>query len=145
MPRIRALTSITSGWSGWRRAKASNWPVSAAARAEAWTTASAKRIRLSSASPGRRSMSAEPWMTVSRLLKSCAMPPVSWPSACILCAWRSCSSALPRSLDLDLQLGIGVGERVGALLELAVGAPERPLGDAEHDDDQGRHQRSAGR
>ena len=45
MPRIRSLTSITSGWSGWRRAKASSWPVSAAARPAAWTIASAKRIR----------------------------------------------------------------------------------------------------
>ena len=97
MPRISALTSITSGWSGWRRAKASSCPVSAAALPDAWTTASAKRMRLSSSRPGRRSMSAEPWMTVSRLLKSWAMPPVSWPSACILCAWRSWSSALLRS------------------------------------------------
>ena len=31
--------------------------------------------------------------TVSRLLKSCATPPVSWPTASIFCAWRSsCSS-----------------------------------------------------
>ena len=32
-------------------------------------------------------------MPVSRLLKSCAMPPVSWPTASIFCAWRSASSA----------------------------------------------------
>ena len=57
-------------------------------------------------------------MTVSKLLKSWAMPPVSWPSACILCAWRSWSSALAALADLDLQFGIGAGQRVGALLEL---------------------------
>ena len=31
-------------------------------------------------------------MPVSRLLKSCAIPPASWPTASIFCAWRSCSS-----------------------------------------------------
>ena len=39
-------------------------------------------------------------ITVSRLLKSCAMPPVSWPIASIFCDWnsasRACSSALLR-------------------------------------------------
>ncbi|MNC44636.1 hypothetical protein D3C75_935500 [compost metagenome] len=36
-------------------------------------------------------------MTVSKLLKSWAIPPLSWPMACIFCAWNSasrvCSSA----------------------------------------------------
>ena len=36
-------------------------------------------------------------MTVSRLLKSWAMPPVSWPTASIFCDWRSVSSASRRS------------------------------------------------
>ena len=35
-------------------------------------------------------------MMVSRLLKSCATPPVSCPTASIFCAWRSCSSASRR-------------------------------------------------
>ena len=39
-----------------------------------------------------------PVMTVSRLLKSCAMPPVSWPIASIFCAWRSRSSLARRSV-----------------------------------------------
>ena len=34
-----------------------------------------------------------PVITVSMLLNSCAMPPVSWPTASIFCAWISCSSA----------------------------------------------------
>ena len=34
-----------------------------------------------------------PVMTVRMLLKSWAMPPVSWPTASIFCACRSCSSA----------------------------------------------------
>ena len=32
-------------------------------------------------------------MMVSRLLKSCATPPVSWPTASSFCAWRSASCA----------------------------------------------------
>ena len=31
-------------------------------------------------------------MTLSRLLKSCARPPVSWPMASSFWAWRSCAS-----------------------------------------------------
>ncbi|MGY4467700.1 hypothetical protein ACVWWK_003409 [Bradyrhizobium sp. LB9.1b] len=34
-----------------------------------------------------------PVITVSMLLNSCAMPPVSWPTASIFWAWISCSSA----------------------------------------------------
>ena len=30
-------------------------------------------------------------MIASRLLKSCARPPVSWPTASIFCEWRNCS------------------------------------------------------
>ena len=43
------------------------------------------------------SSSSEPMMPVRRLLKSCAMPPVSWPTASIFCDWRSASSACLRS------------------------------------------------
>ena len=35
-------------------------------------------------------------MAVSRLLKSCAMPPVSRPTASIFCDWRSASSVASR-------------------------------------------------
>ena len=31
-------------------------------------------------------------------MKSCAIPPASWPIASIFCAWRSCSSRLRRSV-----------------------------------------------
>lgn len=37
--------------------------------------------------------SSAPEIPASRLLKSCARPPVSWPTASIFCDWRSCSSA----------------------------------------------------
>ena len=39
-------------------------------------------------------------MICSRLLKSCATPPVSWPTASIFWAWRSASSAFARRCDL---------------------------------------------
>ena len=38
-----------------------------------------------------------PEMPASRLLKSCARPPVSWPTASIFCAWRSASSVFSSS------------------------------------------------
>ena len=41
-----------------------------------------------------------PWppMTINKLLKSCATPPASRPTASIFCAWRSCSSSTRRSV-----------------------------------------------
>ena len=45
----------------------------------------------------RGDISSPPMTGVSRLLKSWAMPPVSWPTASIFCAWRSASSARSRS------------------------------------------------
>ncbi len=36
---------------------------------------------------------------VSRLLKSCATPPVSWPTASIFCDCRSASSAMRALVD----------------------------------------------
>ncbi len=50
---------------------------------------------------------------VSRLLKSCATPPVNWPTASIFCDWRSASSPLRRSV-----MSIGFRHRAddGAML-----------------------------
>ena len=58
--------AATRGWP--RRRAAAPWP--------------------SSASAGRSPRTCRlPWMTVSRLLKSWAMPPVSWPTLSSRCAW----------------------------------------------------------
>ena len=59
----------------------------------------ARRPRPTAADSGscRPIMSRPPSTTVSRLLKSCATPPVSWPTASIFCAWRSDSSTLLRA------------------------------------------------
>ena len=45
----------------------------------------------------RRARSMPPTTTASILLKSWAMPPVSWPTASIFWTWRSCASAASRS------------------------------------------------
>ena len=49
-------------------------------------------------------------ITMSRLLKSCAIPPVSWPIASSFCIWNSSACALDarRSLGLDPPVQIGV-------------------------------------
>ena len=47
---------------------------------------------------GASAMSILPRMTVSMLLKSCAMPPDSRPTASIFCAWRSACSVDSRRL-----------------------------------------------
>ena len=81
-----------------RRPWASTWAVRLAARSEAAKIAS--RPAFSSGadgicvpSPARPfSISPCPMMTVSRLLKSCAMPAASRPIPSIFCAWRSSPS-----------------------------------------------------
>ena len=95
MPLMSWLTSTALGSSGWRRAKASSRWVRAAARLAAPIALSMK-LCTSSYRPSRMrrfTTSIEPMMAVSMLLKSCAIPPVSWPIASIFCEWRSASSA----------------------------------------------------
>ena len=63
----------------------------------------------------RSARSMLPMMTVSRLLKSCAMPPVSWPTASIFCAWRSaCSVISRRAVSCAQLLRSGASRRVRA-------------------------------
>ena len=94
---ICAFTSVLTGESGWRRAKASSLCVIVAARSAPFT-ASRRRVRrgLSSGRP-RSTRSRLSSTTLSRLLKSWATPPVSWPIASIFWLWRSASSARSRS------------------------------------------------
>src|SRR5881409_2592462 len=88
-----ALTSSTLGPSTWRRLNASSCRVSSAARSPAFRISSASSRRASPAGVLCNSSWVEPRMAVSRLLKSCAMPPASCPTASIFCDWRSCSSS----------------------------------------------------
>ena len=93
MPPMTCSGSSTSGDRRWRREKESSWLVRRAARRDPSSALSASLAPRSSRVPRCRSSSSEPMMVVSRLLKSCAMPPVSWPTASIFCAWCSRSSA----------------------------------------------------
>ena len=83
-----AFTSTTSGASGALREKASMLLTSSAPRLTApWMS---RRMSSCSAGSKRRAWSSStlPWITASRLLKSCAMPPVSLPTASSFCDWR---------------------------------------------------------
>ncbi len=95
MSAIRRFASVGFGSSVCRREKASNRWVSAAARLTAPLAAFMNRS-ISSARPCAMRIcitSRLPLMAASRLLKSWASPPVSWPTASIFCACRSASCA----------------------------------------------------
>ena len=70
-------------------------------------------------------------ITVSRLLKSCAMPPVSWPTASIFCAPGALPSSVIRSVmsrpmkkycrsDSDQIAGPGERDGVAVLVHVAA-------------------------
>ncbi len=90
---IRPSMSTETGLSCWRREKARSWRVRLRPRSAACRTAFSCRCCRGSFSSLRASMSMLPRITVSRLLKSCATPPVSWPTASIFWAWASWRSA----------------------------------------------------
>ena len=90
---ISVLTSVSFGSSGCLRANASRCWVRSAPR-----EAASSIIRVMAASCGSpltasARISIVPVMTVRMLLKSCAMPPVSWPTASIFSACLIRSSA----------------------------------------------------
>ena len=116
MPPISSLLSTRSGSSGSERAKDSRRRVSAAARV-APSIALLRCIITSRRGPLRRrsARSMPPTTTASMLLKSCAMPPVSWPTASIFWTWRSWASAASRSLGLGLQRLVGLPQLLRAL------------------------------
>ena len=89
-----AAASTSSGCSTWRRR------TRAACRSARRRGArrETRRRRAGGAAARRRQAGSSastcrlPWITVSRLLKSWAMPPVSWPTLSSRCAWLSASS-----------------------------------------------------
>ena len=85
MLATRRLISVDLMSSDWRRANARSRCVSVAARSAEVEAASMKRAMSSDRSVAMRlrTRSSEPMMPVKRLLKSWAMPPVSWPIASI--------------------------------------------------------------
>ncbi len=137
MPATSLLTSIGCGASGWRREKASKRWVSDAARSAPRIAPSANRRISSRLSPARwRRSSRLPVITCSRLLKSCATPPVSCPTASIFCAWRSASCAFSRSIDFGFETDNRRGELLCAPLELVIRPSQRRLTRGQHPDDQ---------
>ena len=92
IPETISLKSIERNRVTCLRLNASSWPVSSAARVAAFSTCSSISPPSGSFSSRRRSSTAYPVMIVNRLLKSCAIPPASLPTASIFCERRSFSS-----------------------------------------------------
>ena len=65
-----------------------------------------------------------PSTTASRLLKSCAMPPVSWPMASIFCDWNKRRTGLLERLLRFLALG-DIARDLGEADEVAVLVADR--------------------
>ena len=84
-----ALMLSDSTRSTWRLLNARSCRVSEAARSVALRISAMSLRRASLGSRLRASRSVKPRIAVSRLLKSCATPPASWPTASIFCAWRN--------------------------------------------------------
>ena len=83
MPLSNASRSTTTSSMRWLRENARSCEVSFAPRREASSALSASRCSRSLPAARERIMSRLPMIAVRRLLKSCAMPPVSWPIASI--------------------------------------------------------------
>ena len=90
---ISVLTSVSCGCSGCLRAKASRCWVRSAPRDAASSIILVMAASCGSSSTASARISIVPVITVRILLKSCAMPPVSWPTASIFSACRIRSSA----------------------------------------------------
>ena len=92
-----ASTSVTSSTRGCRvcwREKASSWRTRLAARLAFCLICMMSAKDWSPARWRSSKRSQKPIIAVSRLLKSCAMPPASWPTACIFCDWANWRSSL---------------------------------------------------
>ena len=110
------------------REKARSWRTSAAARLAFWRICIRSPCSTSATSWRISSRSQWPLIAVSRLLKSCATPPASWPTACIFwlctnCASRVLSSvASERTASSDgraVEHGAGEGDLQEDLLAVA--------------------------
>ncbi len=158
MPEIRRLRSTVSGRRVCRRENVSRRFVSCAALRAPWMAKSSGR-RMFGATPVSptacggdvkrwRRISRLPMMIVRRLLKSCAMPPVSCPTASIFCAWRSVASAALAALGLGLELAGALAQalqiEIGRAREQRAKADRRREAD-EHEHDEPGAQRLADR
>ena len=98
------MGSIGFGSRAWRREKASSRLVKAAARCAPRMALPSARSRLGLGERGlfalRWAVSRLPITIISRLLKSCAMPPLSWPIASIFCEGQVAPVLLQQALSL---------------------------------------------
>ncbi len=98
MSRTTSPSASVSGVTTSLRLKARSWRVRSTPRAAAFWTSSALMRSLSAGDILASMISLCPLITVSRLLKSCATPPASRPTASIFCASRSWTSSDRRSV-----------------------------------------------
>ena len=111
MPWIRARRSTDTARKSCWRAKASSRWVSEAPRSAPWIAPSTSRCRRGSSGRRLRSRSRLPITAISRLLKSCATPPVSWPMVSIFWAWRNCSCAFSRAATAFIRSAVRCSTR----------------------------------
>ena len=127
MPRTTWFRSTSTGVSACLRENASNWRTRSAPRPAVCRIIASRRA-CAGWSPNRLcSISALPVIDASRLLKSCATPAVSRPTAAMVCAWRSRSSVCRRAVTSVYSVTKPPpGSGVAADLELPAARP-RPL------------------
>ena len=115
MPWIRARRSTgTARRSCWRANASRRW-VSDAPRSAPCSAPSISRCRRGSSGMRLRSRSRLPITAISRLLKSCATPPVSWPMVSIFCAWRNCSCAFSRAATSFIRSAVRCSTRCSSV------------------------------
>ena len=98
-PATTERRSSTRGAMSCCRLKASSWCVRAAARQAALSVSISQRCARASGETSRNASARLPVIAVSRLLKSCATPPASRPTASIFCDCRSRASSATRSVS----------------------------------------------
>ena len=113
-------TDFTS--SGCWRENASRRCTNVAARSEAWRELASQPRTRSGPSSRRSARSRLPMMAVSRLLKSCAMPPVRRPTASIFCAWRSFSSVSSRRAISARSISLAAASRRARVSAISTSA-----------------------
>ena len=96
--RTTPFRSRATGWSIWRRLKASSWAVIDAERCAASRTCSTSARTAGAMSPRRSTNSEQPSTTDIILLTSWAMPPANLPTDSMRCACCSRSNECRRSV-----------------------------------------------
>ena len=115
MPWISARRSTGTARRSCCRANASRRCVSDAPRSAPCIAPSISRCSRGSSGRRLRNRSRLPITAISRLLKSCATPPVSWPIVSIFCAWRNCSCAFSRAATSFIRSAVRCSTRCSSV------------------------------